>query len=309
MLLGAIFLEPLLPTGLRLRLARHFKDSWPFLVVAPAPLCRLWQAGTAMPIYDSWIFMTENDIGKTIGNDHHLFIIPSHSNGSRKEHALVWLKEHLKPSDIAVVRSGKVRQIPPRRWEVHGSCQCHRQEEVPDAKMVVVSYNLITDPWMQPEETCQNELNVPCSEFERCRSWCGAGDVSYNFSKFHETLHALRSSQLSGWSFQVPPWLLTCIDHLPTCWVSYRLPTVFFPKGAACGLCVASLWVGKAVICCKICLHGRPLRFQNQQCRACNFAAAKLIPRIQSFSRQAAKISPWWFWTKLWWHWFVYIGI
>ena len=114
--------------------------------------------------------MTENDIGKTIGNDHHLFIIPSHSKGSRKEHALVWLKEHLKPSDIAVVRSGKVRQIPPRRWEVHRSCQCHRQEEVPDAKMVVVSYNLITDPWMQPEETCQNELNVPCSEFERCRS-------------------------------------------------------------------------------------------------------------------------------------------
>ena len=84
---------------------------------------------------------------------------------------------------------------------------------------------------------------------------------------------------------------------------------LFFPKWAACKLCVASLWVGKAVICCKICLHVRPLSFQNQQCRACNFAAAKLIPRIQSFNRQAAKISPWWFWTKLWWHWFVYIRI
>ena len=157
-----IFLEPLLPTGLRLRLARHFKDSWPFLVVAPAPLCRLWQAGRPdahFMIHEySWQRTT---LEKTIGNDHHLFIIPSHSNGSRKEHALVWLKEYLKPSDIAVVRSGKVRQIPPRRWEVHRSCQCHRQEEVPEAKMVVVSYNLITDPWMQPEETCQNELNVP----------------------------------------------------------------------------------------------------------------------------------------------------
>lgn len=84
---------------------------------------------------------------------------------SRKEHALVWLKEHLKPSDIKVVRSGKVRQIPPRRWEVHRSCQCHRQEEVRDAKMVVVSYNLITDPWMQPEETC------PLQKLMRCR-WC-----------------------------------------------------------------------------------------------------------------------------------------
>ena len=125
----------------------------------------------------------------------------------------------------------------------------------------------------------------PCSEFERCRSWCGAGDVSYNFSKFHETLHALRSSQLSGWSFQVPPCLLTCIGHLPTCWVSYRLPTFFFPKGAACKLCVASLWVGKAVICCKICLHVRPLSFQ----KGMQFRSCQAHPKDPKFQQTGGK--------------------
>ena len=124
----------------------------------------------------------------TIGNYDDLLTIPFLLlfNGSCcKEHALVWLKEHLKPSDIVVVRSSKVR----RYTETVGKLACcdqanesigmkptdlvnvaYRQEEVHDAKMVVVSYNLITDPWMQPEQICQNELKFPCSEFERCRS-------------------------------------------------------------------------------------------------------------------------------------------
>ncbi|CAK9001204.1 DNA annealing helicase and endonuclease ZRANB3 (Annealing helicase 2) (AH2) (Zinc finger Ran-binding domain-containing protein 3) [Includes: DNA annealing helicase ZRANB3 [Durusdinium trenchii] len=83
-----------------LALVRHFKESWPFLVVAPAPLCKLWQ-----------------------------------------EHALAWLKEDLKPHDVVLIRSA--------------------QDSIPSrARMVVVSYNLISDPKFQRKDDKDFDLVI-----------------------------------------------------------------------------------------------------------------------------------------------------
>ncbi|CAK9074383.1 unnamed protein product [Durusdinium trenchii] len=83
-----------------LALVRHFKESWPFLVVAPAPLCKLWQ-----------------------------------------EHALAWLKEDLKPHDVVLIRFA--------------------QDSIPSrARMVVVSYNLISDPKFQRKDDKDFDLVI-----------------------------------------------------------------------------------------------------------------------------------------------------
>ena len=107
----------------------------------------------------------------------------------------------------------------------------------------------------------------------------------------------MRFSMLSGqvnWVVEDSRFhrVLTYIDdHFPTFWVAS-----WFSRGQQASNVYHHFELGRlsfvARFVCKF-----------QQCRACDFAATNL-PRIQSFNRQAAKISPWWFWTKLWWHWF-----